>query len=298
MFLLDLSELSICEPDEARTKLASARLCPYLATDLLPVDEMTLAIRWTVGDVSSRGFDALALSIAGARTIFGPSAHYIVCVNTIDPHAARARVGRMADYVEWHDSSDEIPPWLEPHLHANMAEGVAWKFAPVGLFSERHVLSLDNDVILWRLPAGIRNWLDDGDSLLIAEDVLACYGQFASFCPDEPRNSGIVGFPPHYDVEVKLRALLDAASVRLSSETDEQGLQVALVTSEKHHVVSGDEVSICGYYRPHMLGVGSCGAHFVGLNVKHLPITHGFWDGKKAEVEQRVADANPAETRT
>jgi hypothetical protein len=251
--------------------------------------QMTLAIKWTIGDVSSRGFDSLALSIAGARAVFGQSAQYVVCVNTIDPDFARARIGEMANYVEWHDSTGEIPMWLRPHLDDNMAEGVAWKFAPVRLFPESHVLSLDNDVVLWRLPESIREWLDDGDSLLIAEDVQACHGQFARACPEEPRNSGIVGLPPHYDIEPKLRRLLDEAGVCLSSETDEQGLQVAVVTSERHRVVSVQEVSICGYFRPHMLELGLCGAHFVGINGKNLEFAHGFWDEKKPEIEQRLA---------
>jgi hypothetical protein len=250
---------------------------------------MNLTIRWTIGDVSSRGFDALGLSIAGARMVFGPLERYVVCVNTIDPESAKARVGPMANYVEWHDSSGDIPPWLSPYIDGNMAEGVAWKFTPAPLLGESHVLSLDNDVILWRLPSAIRNWLDDSDSLLIAEDVRACHGQFARFCPEEPRNSGIVGLPPHFDVQSKLRALLDEAGVCLSSETDEQGLQVAVVTSEKHRVVSVSEVAICGYYRPHLLEFGSCGAHFVGVNGKDLLFAQQFWDGKKAEIEHRLA---------
>jgi hypothetical protein len=250
---------------------------------------MNLTIRWTIGDVSSRGFDALALSIAGARMVFGPLQRYVVCVNTIDPESVQARVGPVANHVEWHDSTGEIPPWLSPYLDDNMAEGVAWKFAPAPLLGEGRLLSLDNDVILWRLPSAIRWWLDDSDSLLIAEDVRACHGQFARFCPEEPRNSGIVGFPPHFDVESRLRSLLDQAGVCLSSETDEQGLQVAVVTSEKHHVVSVSEVAICGYYRPHLLELGSCGAHFVGVNGKDRLFAQQFWDEKRAEIEQRLA---------
>ncbi len=250
---------------------------------------MTRAIRWTIGDVSSRGFEALALSIAGARMVFGSSARYVVCVNTINLDSARTRVRGMANYVEWHDATGEIPSWLGGYLDGNMAEGVAWKFAPVRLFHERHVLCLDNDVIMWRLPTAIHQWLEDGDSLLIAEDVRACHGQFAPFCTEEPRNAGIVGFPPHYDVQTKMRSLLDETGVCLSAETDEQGLQVALVTSEKHRVVAVREVSICGYYHPHLPELGSCGAHFVGVNVKHLAYAHGFWDGKKTEIEHRLS---------
>jgi hypothetical protein len=249
---------------------------------------MSLAVRWTIGDVSSRGFELLALSIAGARNIFGPHATYVVCVNTIGIDRAQARIGPISKYVDWHDSTGEIPDWLGPYLDPNMAEGVAWKFAPPRLFPDRHVLSLDNDVVLWRMPPTIRDWLQDTDALLIAEDVLACHGKFAHLCPKEPRNSGIVGIPPHYDRGFHLRALLGEAGVRLSSETDEQGLQVALVTSMKHRVVSLSEVTICGYFRPHLHELGSCGAHFVGVNVKQHPVAHGFWDGMKAEVERRV----------
>ena len=75
----------------------------------------------------------------------------------------------------------------------------------------------------------------------------------------------------------------------LGSETDEQSLQVALVSSERASVVSLQEVSISGYFRPHLLELGSCGAHFVGVNVKHLPFAHGFWDEEEAEVERRVS---------
>jgi hypothetical protein len=249
---------------------------------------MGLAVRWTIGDVSFPGFELLAFSIAGARKVFGSDATYVVCVNTISVGCARLRVGPIAKYVDWHDSTGEIPHWLEPYLDPNLAEGVAWKFAPPRLFPDRHVLSLDNDVVLWRMPPNVRDWLDDTDTLLIAEDVLACHGKFAHLCPKEPRNSGIVGLPPHYDRAFQLRALLGEASVRLSSETDEQGLQVAMVTSSKHRVVSLREVAICGYFRPHLLELGSCGAHFVGVNVKHHPVAHGFWDGMKAAVREQL----------
>jgi len=73
------------------------------------------------------------------------------------------------------------------------------------LSAEDHVLSVDNDVILWRLPAAVRDWLEDDGSLLIAEDVRACHGKFARFCPEAPRNSGMIGFPPGFHTEGKLR---------------------------------------------------------------------------------------------
>jgi hypothetical protein len=262
-----------------------------MASPLLHCTAMSIVIRWTIGDVSSRGYDALTLSIRGARNIFGASARYVVCVNTVTVEAARRRVGPVASQVEWSDRTSHLPEWLLASLDERLAEGVAWKFAAVRLCGGDHVLSLDNDVILWRMPPSIRRWLEDDESLLIAEDVFACHGQFARFCPPEPRNSGIVGLPPFFDPEPILHRLLDTTGIRLSSETDEQGLQVALVTSRKHHVVPLHEVSVSGYFRPHMLQLGSCGAHFVGVNVTNYVYSEIFWDSYKSELAQKVTKA-------
>jgi hypothetical protein len=252
---------------------------------------MSVVIRWTIGDVSARGFDALALSIKGACNVFGRSARYLVCVNTVPVHLVRDRVGDVPSQVEWFDRTSHLPDWLFAWLDDGLAEGVAWKFSAVRVGAEDHVLSLDNDVILWRMPASLRAWLDDGDSFLIAEDVRACHGQFARLCPLEPRNSGIVGLPPFFDPEPVLLDLLETTGMPLSSETDEQGLQVALVSSRKHRVVGLDEVSISGYFRPHMLELGSCGAHFVGVNAKGNASAEEFWDGHKSAVAGKVAES-------
>jgi len=188
---------------------------------------------------------------------FGPGAEYVVCVNTIDIPTAKQRVGAADGMVDWHDSNPDLPMWLLLYIDSNMADGVAWKFAPVRLFPDCHSLSLDNDVVLWSLPDSIRDWMQDGDSLLTAEDVKACYGKFADFSSILPRNSSR-SFRP------------------------------------RHRVVTLQEVSVSGYFRPHMLELGACGAHFVGVNAKHLPWTwngrsgeeyiHEYWDCKKTDL--------------
>ena len=52
-----------------------------------------LGIRWTIGDVSDAGRDALRYSILGAWKVFGPSASYVVCVNSCDADALRRYLG-------------------------------------------------------------------------------------------------------------------------------------------------------------------------------------------------------------
>lgn len=232
-----------------------------------------LGIRWTIGDVSEHGFVALRLSILGAFRLFGPAAAYRVYVNSIPLDRARRLTGEVPKEVEWRDSGSQLPAFLRERLDHQMAEGVAWKFSPLQAFPERFELALDNDCILWELPAGLREWLADPQQkrCLIAADVKPCFGRFAHLAGNKPRNSGIRGVPPSFDLEASLRRILREFPEDLDSELDEQGLQVAAVSSEREPlVVQVDEVSICSPFPPHLAGLGSCGVHFVGLNAKSL----------------------------
>lgn len=232
-----------------------------------------LGVRWTIGDVSDEGFAALQLSIWGAWRVFGPEAAYRVYVNTVPLDEARARTGRVPRPVEWRRAERrDVPATIAAHLDPAMAEGVAWKFAPVRAFPDRHELALDNDCVLWALPPAIARWLARDDACLLAEDVRACFGQYASLCGPEPRNSGIRGVPPRFDLEGALLALLHERPATLASETDEQGLQVAALSRAcAPLVVRVDAVTICSPFPPHRPHLGRYGAHFVGLNAKRMP---------------------------
>jgi hypothetical protein len=174
--------------------------------------------------------------------------------------------------VDWREAPREPPEVLRRHLDAAMAEGVAWKFAPLSAFDDRAELALDNDVILWETPTAVRRWLDGDGERLIAEDVAPGHGAFAALCGDEPRNSGIRGTPEGFDLAAALGRVLALAPAQLGSELDEQGLQVAALSLDGPPlVVRTEEVSICSPFWPHQPGIGRCGAHFVGLNAKRLP---------------------------
>jgi hypothetical protein len=232
-----------------------------------------LGVRWTVGDASPRGFEALRLSLWGAFRLFGTSAEYVVCVNRIGTAEARARTGDVPVEVEWRPPG-EIPRVLTPFLGDGMADGAAWKFAPLRLFPEQHELALDNDCILWAIPRAIGAWLGFGPDgpCVIAEDVRLGFGQFASLCGAAPRNSGIRGLPPGFDLGAALQSVLAQQPAPLASELDEQGLQVAATARRcAPLVVRLDEVSICSPFHPHIAELGTCGAHFVGLNMRHIP---------------------------
>lgn len=256
-----------------------------------------IGIRWTFGDVSRRGGDALRRSVWGAHRVFGTAADYAVCVNSISLEVARERVGPVPDGVTWVLSDGRLPEVLQGHLQAGLAEGVAWKFAPPRLFADRHELALDNDCILWAMPDGLRGWLDDPHGCLLAEDAMPALGQFGAVLGNLARNTGIRGLPPGFDLEAALASVLRQHPVQLVSELDEQGLQVAALNQHGGHVVALSDVAICSPFPPHASEMGQCGAHFVGLNVKRerpycdaetMRRIAGFWDERVAAIDRMI----------
>ena len=208
-----------------------------------------IGIRWTVGDVSDEGFEALRLSIWGAYRLFGDEAAYAVCVNTVSTEQARAKTGGVPPGIEWYDATNDVPGFLRAYFDPEMAEGVGWKLAPLRYFPDRFEICLDNDVIFTSMPAAIEKWLAAGTPIvdkagnetypcmcLMAQDVAAYFGVFADMCPPEARNAGIRGFPPYFDLRLALHTVLEEKAAQfdmplvLASETDEQGLQTAALS--------------------------------------------------------------------
>jgi hypothetical protein len=266
---------------------------------------MKLNLRWTIGKVADEGFEALRLSLWGADRLFSPEAEFHVCVNTITAEEAKLRTGEVPDRVQWRSVAREIPRVLEPFLDSAMSEGTAWKFIPLLLDKEVRELAIDNDLILWELPAAIRSWMGDPRGRLVAADVTPAHGQFAVQCGPDPRNSGIRGTPAGFDYEEAIRTVLAENPVTLRSELDEQGLQIAALSRETPpYVVSVRDVSICSPFPPHLPDLGRCGAHFVGLNTRRLPWAfHGrparevrleHWRLHRPELYRRVGLDMPA----
>lgn len=263
----------------------------------------TLGLRWTIGDVSPRGFECLRLSLWGAWRMFGPRAAYAVVVNSLPATDALRRAGPVPGAVRWL-AAHGLPDAIARHLDHGMAEGVAWKFAPVRVFDDVPELALDNDVVLWDVPEGLSRWLAEPDSFLLAEDVTPAFGRFAGHCGPEPRNLGIRGIPAEFDLTAALAAMLEREPGPLASELDEQGLQVAtLQAAGPCHTVWLDEVSVCSPFWPHRPEVGRCGAHFVGLNARHIPWSYydrpatevriEHWERHRPDLHRRVGLGAP-----
>lgn len=235
--------------------------------------DTAIGIRWTVGDISDDGFEALRLSTWGAWRVFGARAAYSIGVHDVAIAQAQAKTGAVPDAVRWQALERTLPDCLVDRIGTELeARDVGWKFVPVRRFPERFEISLDNDCILWELPVAIASWIDEAHPTrcLVAEDVRLCSGRFLVDCPD-PRNACIRGLPPGFDLEAALADELARVPGALGSELDELGLQIAAVSRhEPPCVVPIADVTICSPFPPHHLALGRCGAHFVGINNKQL----------------------------
>ncbi|YBV95195.1 hypothetical protein M1D80_16330 [Phyllobacteriaceae bacterium JZ32] len=256
-------------------------------------------IRWTVGDVSDFGFEALRLSIWGAAKAFGPDAALAVVVNSVPVEEACRRTGPVPHRVRWL-AAGGTPDFLNSHLDHGMAEGVAWKLAPLRVFPDCFEIALDNDCILWGIPPTVDVWRwEEPPRCLIAADVKNAFGAFTDLTRPEPRNTGIRGFPPGYDPGAALQTVLRDHSLPLRSELDEQGLQaLAMDRGRPAHIVPTEEVTICSPFWPQQPYLGRAGAHFVGLNARHLPWSYydrpasdcvaENWLKHRAEIQRRI----------
>jgi hypothetical protein len=237
-----------------------------------------LAIRWTIGNVHPRGFELLRLSILCAFRLFGPAARYLVCVNSIPVEEARLRTGSVPAAVEWRRVSyKDLHSVFSPFFDESVIEGMGWKLVPLRAFRDCYELALDNDCILWDLPRGLEQWLLAERSGLLSEDVARCLGSFDALCRPGSYNAGIRGLPPAVDLQTELRIVMEEAnklaggSLRLRDEIEEQGLQAAAMCRvEPLYLVRTSEVSICSPFWPRSPELGSCGAHFVGMNAHHI----------------------------
>lgn len=240
-----------------------------------------LAVRWTIGDVRPRGFEMLRLSISCAQRLLGDATKYVVCVNTVPLEEARERTGNVPSEVEWLQvTAGDAPEVLRRYCDEQFIEGMGWKLIPLRIYPERYELALDNDCIVWEVPAGMREWLSAERAFLFAEDVERCFGSFDELCLPMAMNAGIRGLPPGVDVGEALTAVLEEMNRRaggrfcMKDEIDEQGLQAAAMSRLKPlHLVRTAEVSLCSPFWPRMPELGPCGAHFVGMNAAHIP-----WD--------------------
>lgn len=122
---------------------------------------MPLCVRWTIGDVTPFGVEALRLSMWGALRAFGARARYVVGVHGVAVDRARALVAPAPDIVEWRAiDPGRTPRWL---AREGAPPRALARFAPPLVDLARAELAIDRTCVLLEPPKSVLAWLDDPD---------------------------------------------------------------------------------------------------------------------------------------
>ena len=133
-------------------------------------EERNITIRWLIGETSDFpmrgvGYDLLEMSIKFAKLIF-PYAQTIIHISDLPLGLSRIkRISSQTDtpYAFIRDIQT-TPPSIS---YVRFGHGF-WKYVPLRLNRGGFDLIIENDLMLWRLPSKLMQWLYDGGML--------CYG--------------------------------------------------------------------------------------------------------------------------
>ena len=77
-----------------------------------------------------------------------------------------------------------------------------WKLYPARIRKECHEIIIDNDILIYKLPKKIINFLNSNHIILTESHKRSYSGVLKNIIPYEFNiNSGIIGLPPNYDFE-------------------------------------------------------------------------------------------------
>jgi hypothetical protein len=182
-----------------------------------------LAVRWTVGDASPRTVEALERSIASVHSEFDGAARIAICVHSVAVEAVREQLrSPAARRATWLDVERDLPVFVRRRVDASMAEGLAWRFAPLRIFGECCEVVLDAACELAPLAAGLWRWAT-------SPGQRRCVVAAAPAPPGPGVALAIRGVPTSFDLEGALEAALARAPELLASRGDAVALELATV---------------------------------------------------------------------
>lgn len=253
-------------------------------------------LRWTFGNnSSSNGLNSLMHSVALATELYGPHFRYFLLCNSSDPdkidivrricakHGVGLRMQSWSDMPFRHAMPPNKSSDMENHEHFS---GSIWKICPPRLDMACHEIVLDNDVLLFKRVPEIDEFLKSDRALISCDVGGTFFGRYAHLHNDNSPyyNTGILGYPPGWDLASTLVELWDDYPLENLSYADEQGLLSAAVATMNPILVKPTRVAIAHPrgFSPENFGRGGdgysyrkdfarvlkrfCGIHFVGLN--------------------------------
>ena len=209
--------------------------------------------RWIMGNTSHLGPDVLKESVKMSLKVFGKeSFDWIICSNATSPQIVNQINSISSQYnvpvvqSSWEDFP--LDPSIIPQKYdideahgipSGDRQGSFWKMCPPRMRVETHEIVIDNDLVFLKKLPQIKEFLSSQKTLLSQEDAHSVGKYFKFFKKNEIYNSGLMGFPPHYDLEEKLKEGWERlGSFQPLLSRDEQGLLTSVLTEHPHIVVT------------------------------------------------------------
>ncbi len=145
---------------------------PFILTRYLGKD---LTIRWIIGEsknypIRPISYELLELSLRFARALF-PNARRIVCVSQLKLGYNRIEViadRQQAECLHISEMVSTIPDVLiNSDIHHQF-----WKYLPLRTSRTGFDLVFDHQLLLWRIPTAIANWLQNGGIVSIGDNTM------------------------------------------------------------------------------------------------------------------------------
>lgn len=209
--------------------------------------------RWNVGPVKRAGINCLRRSVTKFAELY-PEFTRVICFNQMDGTLFDGWPAHLMSQQQFKNIYQQEP--LDGYQ-------VHWKLFPPRLANMRHEIAIDNDILIERRIPEIDAFLQS-DKPLVYEGRHRLFGMFDDRVkPGLQINSGIYGVPPFFDLNCRIKKLLEAP---WQGKFDEQGAIAASLTEGDFIMISQKQLPIVEQTESLTDSPERCGYHFVGLN--------------------------------
>lgn len=218
---------------------------------------MQITFKWIIGDTCEEGQKCLVFSIRKIRKLF-PTARLVICHNCDVKKIPKKLVDLTID-----QRSDKILRMFDDKDHSvPYPSGPEWKLYTPRIDLNSWEVWIDNDIAIYDIPEVMK--FQHPFRPFVCEPFKRSYSpRFDKIIPaDKNYNTGIVGLPPNFDLEKKIKKHVQSID-RWNNHFHEQSIISIALFEFNPRMVSFEEIPVLWNqdYKK-----GTCGMHFVGLN--------------------------------
>lgn len=212
-------------------------------------------VRWTIGNVSSEGFECLEKSVSNFIKLYGDQFDYFICYNNIKEEKLKWSRDLKINLINQHDHIDSIN--ITPVGH-----NPCWKLYPPRINKNAYEIFIDNDLILHK-KINLDKFIEK-NVFFITQALKKNYGSLdEKITSDNYYNTGFFGLPKNFDFKKHINKLIKKYKIDLNSDHfEEQGVVAHIFHKNNPEIILLGDI----YVSFEDYQMGKYGLHFVGLN--------------------------------